>query len=82
MTVYPNSYVEACSGAALSSSATIASFDLNVKHLVGTALTDKSFTATVSSPPASCTPTYTYVLYYISPLTGETTTNPYSTYFT
>ena len=82
MTVYPTAYVEACATASFTSSATIASFDLVVKHAVGTAATDKAFTAAVSSPPAGCTPTYSYVLWYTSPLLGATTTNPWSTYFT
>ena len=53
-----------------------------VKHAVGTTATDKAFTAAVSSPPAGCTPTYSHVLWYISPLSVATTTNPWSTYFT
>jgi len=82
VTIYPSAYVEACSTASLSHSATIDSFDLVVKHAVGTAANDKAFTAALSNSPASCTPTYSYVLWYISPLSGATTANPWSAYFT
>ena len=82
MTVYPTAYVAACSTAVLASTATITSFNLTVKHLVGTALTDKAFTAAVSPAVVGCTATYTYALWYISPLSGATTTNPWATWFT
>jgi hypothetical protein len=41
VTIYPTGYVEACASATVSSTSTIASFSLSVKHLVGSALTDK-----------------------------------------
>ena len=48
MTVYPTTYVdEACAAAVLTSSTTIANFELVVKHAIGTAATDKTFTAAV-----------------------------------